>query len=274
VDLVAPFNDFRLVSNIPGNAITGITRVSDSIYTVSVNAGTGDGTIRLDIVDNDSITDAAGNPLGGVGTGNGDFAAGEIYLINKSITSLKTSVFKSQPTYDGWVLESGKNSNLGGELDKKAATFFVGDDLMDKQYKGILSFNTTSLSNNAVILSVQLKIKERGIVGSDPFKTHGTLQSEIRNGTFSDKAILQTDDFSASATPGSVLDTFAELSSDWYATELHDANFALVNKTGITQFRLSFSKDDNNHNADYVEFYSGNALSANMPQLVVTYYVP
>jgi hypothetical protein len=126
-----------------------------------------------------------------------------------------------------------------------------------------------------VILYVQLKVKRQGIMGSDPFATHGALLSEIRTGTYSDKAILQADDFSAGATAGYVLDTFAELTRNWYAAELHDANLALVNRAGTTQFRLSFSKDDNdNLNADYVEFYSGNAQSSNMPQLVVTYYVP
>lgn len=274
VDLVVPFKDFRLVSNIPGAAITGITPASESSYTVLVNAGKGNGTLRLDVFDDDSITDAGGNPLGGVGAGNGDFTAGETYVINKSITTLKTSVFKSQRTYDGWILESGENTNLGGELDKGAATFFVGDDAMDKQYKGIVSFNTSPLPNKAVILYVQLKIKRQDIVGSDPFGTHGNLLAEIHNGTYSDKAILQVDDFSA-ATPSSVLDSFAELTSSWYATELHDANLALVNRAGTTQFRLSFSTDDNdNLIPDYVEFYSGNSLSTNVPQLIVTYYIP
>ncbi len=275
VDLVAPFNDFRLVSNIPGASIIDITPASESTYTVRVNAGTGNGTIRLNVVDNDSITDAAGNPLGGVGVGNGDFTTGESYIINKSITKVQTKIFKSQPKYDGWILESGENTNLGGTLDKEATTFSVGDDSMNKQYKGILSFNTSSLPNNAVILYVQLKIKRQGIVGSDPFDTHGNLLSEIRNGTFSDNAILQTDDFVAPVSSGSALDTFTELTPNWYATELHDANLALVNKAGITQFRLFFSKDDNNNlNTDTVEFYSGNSLSADMPQLVVTYYIP
>jgi hypothetical protein len=275
VDLVAPFNDFRLVSNIPGAAIMSITPASESTYAVRVNAGKDNGTIRLDVVDNDSITDSAGNPLGGVGAENGDFSAGETYLINESITTVKTKIFKSQPSYDGWILESGENTNMGGELDKKATTFFVGDDSMDKQYKSIVSFNTTSLPNNAVILYVQLKIKRQGVMRGDPFSTNDTLQSEICSGTFSNNAILQPDDFSAPATAYSVQDTFADLAPNWYAAQLHDPNLALVNRIGLTQFRLFFGKDDNEDlDADYVEFYSGNSLSANMPQLIVTYYVP
>ncbi len=275
VNLVAPFDDFRLVSSIAGSKITSVTATSESTYTVRVNVGKGNGTIRLDVTDDDSITDDAGNPLGGVGAGNGSFSTGETYIINKSITTLKTSIFKSQPSYDGWVLESGENTNRGGKVDRSAATFFVGDDEMDKQYRGILSFDTSPLPNNAVILYAQLKLRRRGIEGSDPFRTHGSLLSDIRDGTFSNIAILQTGDFSAAATSGHVSDTFIELESNWFATELQDANLALVNKAGTTQFRLSFSKDDNDDlSADYVEFYSGNGLSSYVPQLTVTYYVP
>jgi len=275
VDSVAPFKDFRLVSNISGAAIISITSASDSSYMVHVNAGIGNGPIRLDVVDNDSITDSAGNPLGGGGAGNGDFTAGETYIINKSITTLKTAAFQSQPKYDGWILESGENTNQSGEIEKEARSFLVGDDSMNRQYKAIVSFDTSSLPNHAVILSVQLKVKRRAIVGEDPFGALGTLQSEIIKGAFSNDAVLQADDFSAPASQGSVTDTFTELTPNWYAAELREANLAFVNKAGITQFRLSFSKDDNNDlNADTVALYSGDSVSANIPQLVVAYYVP
>ena len=165
--------------------------------------------------------------------------------------------------------------NRGGKVDRSMATFYVGDDEKDKQYRGIVSFDTSPLPNNAVILYAQLKARRRGIEGGDPFGTHGSLLSDIRNGTFGNIAILQTGDFSAGASGGYVSDTLIELESNWYAAELDNANLALVNKAGTTQFRLFFSKDDNDDlNIDYVEFYSGNALSSYVPQLIVTYYVP
>jgi hypothetical protein len=275
VDLVPPFKDFRLLSSISGAAITDVTRVTESTYTVRVNAGKGNGILRLDIADDDSITDAAGNPLGGVGAGNGDFTTGETYLINRSITTVKNAIFRSQSGYDGWVLEMGENTSFGGKFDKSASTFLVGDNDKDEQYKGILSFDTSSLPNNAVILQAQLRIRQQGMEGSDPFDTHGTLLSELRKDAFSNKAALQTSDFSAEATRGSVLDPFTEIKSGWYSADLYDVNLKLVNKAGTTQFRLFFSKDDNDDlGADYVKFYSGNSQSAAMPQLIVTYYVP
>lgn len=66
VDIVAPFNDFGLItSGIKGASITSVTPVSDTTYIVGVNTGTGNGTIRLDLVDNDSIIDSQGGSLGG-----------------------------------------------------------------------------------------------------------------------------------------------------------------------------------------------------------------
>lgn len=50
-------------------------------YTVIVAGAEGSGTLRLDLIDDDSITDEAGTPLGGIGTGNADFTAGDAYTI-------------------------------------------------------------------------------------------------------------------------------------------------------------------------------------------------
>ena len=63
--------------------------------------------------------------------------------------------------------------------------------------------------------------------------------------------------------------------SGWYSKALAAANFPFVNKVGNTQFRLHFTKDDNNnHLADYLKFYSGNAPAASQPVLVIQYYIP
>jgi hypothetical protein len=65
---------------ISGASVTVVSGLGD-IHTVSVNTGTGSGTIRLDVLDDDSIIDGDNNPLGGPGTGNGNFTSGEVYEI-------------------------------------------------------------------------------------------------------------------------------------------------------------------------------------------------
>ncbi len=46
---------------------------------LTVNTGTGVGTVRLDVTDADTIMDASSNPLGGAGAGNGNFTSGQAY---------------------------------------------------------------------------------------------------------------------------------------------------------------------------------------------------
>src|SRR5205085_2829783 len=63
-------------------------------YTVTVDTGGGNGSLRLDVVDDDSIKDVVLLPLGGAGAGNGSFNTGEVYLINKTSPAV-TSIVRS-----------------------------------------------------------------------------------------------------------------------------------------------------------------------------------
>jgi len=79
-------NDFALTTTgLTGAAIIGVSG-SGITYIVTVNTGSGNGTIRLDVVDDDSIKNTVNNPLGGVGVGNGDFTGGETYTVSKGTT--------------------------------------------------------------------------------------------------------------------------------------------------------------------------------------------
>ena len=70
---------------VSGAIVTGVSG-SGSVYAVTVSTGTGNGTLGLNLADNDSIVDVAGNALGGTGAGNGDFA-GEIYTVDRPLTA-------------------------------------------------------------------------------------------------------------------------------------------------------------------------------------------
>lgn len=73
--------DFALAqSGVSGALITAVTPVSATTYTVAASTGTGNGTLGLNLADNDSVIDGAGNPLGGAGAVNGDFS-GEVYTV-------------------------------------------------------------------------------------------------------------------------------------------------------------------------------------------------
>jgi len=81
--------DFALVtSGVSGATIASVTG-TDETYTVEVTTGTGDGTIQLNLVDDDSITNGLMLPLGGMGVNNGD-AVGEVYAIDRTLPSATT----------------------------------------------------------------------------------------------------------------------------------------------------------------------------------------
>jgi hypothetical protein len=160
--------------------------------------------------------------------------------------------------------------NAGG------TTFYLGDDSQDRQYRSILSFNTSSLPDGAVITKVTLKIKRYGIVGTNPFSTHGSLLVDVKKGSFYGSSTLQAQDFQASSSLSSVGKIPNSTSSGWYTETWTSGMLSYINKTGLTQLRLRFSKDDNDDmGADYIRFYSGDySTGSYRPQLIVYYYVP
>jgi hypothetical protein len=85
-------SDFALTTTGVNNPSIGPVIGGGTTWTVTVNTGTGDGSIRLDLADNDSIIDAATNTLGGTGNGNGDFTTGAVYTIDKTAPTVTSIV--------------------------------------------------------------------------------------------------------------------------------------------------------------------------------------
>lgn len=85
-------DDFELVEvGLPGASIASVSG-SGAVYTVTANVGSGEGTLRLKVLDDDSIVDTSGYELGGVGFGNGEFFYGQGYTVR---TSTATPTFTS-----------------------------------------------------------------------------------------------------------------------------------------------------------------------------------
>lgn len=95
-------SDFALaVFGLSGVSITNISG-GGSTYAVVVNTGTGNGTVRLILIDDDSIANLSGQPLGGPGVGNGGFRDGEEYIVRHEAVTVYV---------DGSVLVSGIGTN-------------------------------------------------------------------------------------------------------------------------------------------------------------------
>ncbi len=275
-------SDFRLTTTdgLSGVSITGLSG-SANMYTITIATGSGVGTLRLDLVDDDSVMDTLGHPLGGVGTGNGSLITGEVYTINKSPVTIMSEVFTSNGANDGWILESSEDSNRGGSKDSNATIFNLGDDIRDRQYRAILHFSTNNLPDNAVVSQTILMIRRQVVVGTDPFNTHQNISMDIRSGVFGtfgpfSNAALQNSDFQVSASRNSVGLIRNNPVGDWYWALLDNTAHPYVNLVGVTQIRLAFQIGDNDDRGnDYLKFFSGNYNAiGDRPQLLIKYYVP
>jgi len=184
-------------------------------------------------------------------------------------------VFTSDPIQDGWVRESTKTSEIGGIFNATSPVFVLGDDAMDRQYRAFLHFDTSRLPDNAVITAVILKIQEQGLVGTNPFTTHGRLRADIRKPFFGPTVGLLIGDFQAIPNQYAAGTFGIAPVNNWFIARLTGAGYPYINQTGPTQFRLRFQEGDNNdQSADYMRFYSGNAVVSMRPLLIITYYLP
>ena len=182
---------------------------------------------------------------------------------------------RSSAAQDGWVIESSETSNAGGGLST-TGTLRVGDNALKKQFISVLSFDTSALPDTATLRSVTLKIKKAGAAGTDPFASFSPLLADIQNGAFGTNA-LEITDFQAPAS-ASAIGHFVAIAAQpgWYQLVVPAADFSDVNLTGVTQFRLRFSLDDNNNLvADYDSFFAGDATApTDRPVLSIEFTLP
>ena len=191
---------------------------------------------------------------------------------------LVTVTFTSIGAQDGYVLESTEASNEGGVVSSAetgTGGLRAGDDNTNRQFKAVVSFDTSSIPDGATILSVTLRLRRGGVTGIDPFQTHGACTVDIKSGNgFGGSTVLTAEDFQAPADAAQVA-TLSNVTGNgqWSTGALNAAGLAFLDKAGTTQFRIAFTIDDNDDlGTDYIGWYSGDsASSGNRPQLVVVY---
>jgi len=97
-------NDLDLaITGLLENMTVASIGVVDSTSNVMVDTGQGDGTLRLDVLDFDTVLDMAGNPLGGAGVDNGMYTAGPSYTIDRTDPSVTLTSATASPTNQPFV---------------------------------------------------------------------------------------------------------------------------------------------------------------------------
>jgi len=190
---------------------------------------------------------------------------------------INTATFLSIAAQDGWVLESTRTSNIGGSLSASASdasALRMGNDDGKRQYKSVVSFDTSAIPDGAVILAVKLRLRRGMVSGMNPLTARGICWVDVQPGGFSASTALQPSDFQATAAAAQAAAlSNAAADGDWSEGNLNAAGLAALSKTGTTQLRAWCALTDKTlGGADSIGYYSGdNATPANRPQLVVTY---
>ncbi len=111
-------SDFALstTGGIAGASVSGVSG-SGTVYTVSVATGTGSGTIRLDVLDDNSIVDGSATPL------SGPYSAGQVYTVDKDAPSV---VRVRSTSSDG---SYGSGASLNVTVDFSEAVTLAGGNL-------------------------------------------------------------------------------------------------------------------------------------------------
>ena len=182
---------------------------------------------------------------------------------------------------DGHVLESAQNSGLGGTVDSASTTFRLGDDASNRAYRQFMSFDTSSLPDNARIYEVTIGITRIG-------NPTGNIPIGVANSQFGDLIVdlatpgfeatgLSANDWQSAATKLGVSKFAWPAYSNQMTiySRLESSDNALVNLTGKTQFRVRYQNDDDNDGvADYMSYATGNhGTAAFRPTLTVKYYL-
>ena len=153
-----------------------VTPIDARRYTVTATTGTatpsGSGTLRLDVADDDSVVDGVGNALGGTGSGNGGFTAGQFYTVDKTQPTvvsivragasptnagpLQWTVTFSEPVVDVTSARFGlSNANLGGATPTVVSPAPVGGSAPATAWTvAVSTVGTTGADNGSVRLDL------------------------------------------------------------------------------------------------------------------------
>ncbi len=192
-----------------------------------------------------------------------------------SATAPTTVTFDSVAADDGYVLESGENTSVGGSNNSANTVFAVGDYSDRRQFVGIASFDTSPIPDGATIQKVTLKLTRYSINGTNPWTSLGTCTVDIKAVYFGTAATLENADFESAADASSVA-TVPDPGANnvTVSAPLSSAGVFATSKTAKTQLKIRFTIDDDNDSAnDYINFYSGDYSSNTTyrPKLEIQY---
>jgi poly(hydroxyalkanoate) depolymerase family esterase len=193
--------------------------------------------------------DAAGN----VGTDNDTSVT-----VSNGGTTTQTATFASIAAEDGYV-----KANADGTLPAVGTmtTLAVGRGTDGKQNRTILSFDTSSLPDSAVVVRAYVRVTWSTGLGNPWGNPVGnSLLVDVKNGTFG-AAGTETTDFLAAPTASGAASIGQFSTGTKNSTDFSAAGLSAINRTGRTQLKLRFSLDPTATNYAFFTEGSGAVLT-------------
>jgi uncharacterized delta-60 repeat protein len=165
-------NDLSLaITGITDASITSITG-SDYYYGVTVNTGSGNGTIRLDIPATATITDRAGNSLSGL-----PYTNGQSYTIDKTNHSTDGALLDASFGNNGRVI-----ADFGNNTDGIAAVLQLDGKILV----------TGSTRDTTSVHFALARFNSNGSVDTS-FGTNGLVSAQLGDWSYGENLALQAD---------------------------------------------------------------------------------
>lgn len=175
---------------------------------------------------------------------------------------------------DGWVREPDLVNMIEGPVNTKASTFDVGDDAANWGRRSILSFDTSSIPDDATITSARIRLTRSTVAGNTA--PLDILLLDMGGPLIGSSPAVEPSDYDlAMAANLNVATSFPIPGGNGHTVfaEIGSPAFTSISRTGLTQFRVRFANEsDDDNGADFISFYSGEAGSTVRPELIVEFY--
>ena len=185
--------------------------------------------------------------------------------------------YYSVASHDGYIVEFSENSGTGDTAMSNVTDsgIRIGDRASpaNAQVLSVVSFDTSSIPDNATITSATLRLRRYTVYGTSPASWGGELRADIKGGGgFDGSTALAAGDFQATADATNVAQLSVPSTNGSWAEGTLGSGLSYINLAGTTQFRVYFQVDDNNNSTDdQMVFYPGENGSGYQPELVITY---
>jgi hypothetical protein len=187
------------------------------------------------------------------------------------------STFTSIASHDGRVYDiDGNGIGDGTNSDSSGNSLRLGDWSDNEAYRSIVSFDTSSIPADAVIISANLQLTCGNFQGVSPFNGWGgACNVDIADPWFHTDPNLEDWDYNAAADAYSIafFTKDPNISQTITSTDFKVQGLRNINTDGTTQLRIYFDTPTNDNEVeDYLGFYSAKAtLNQKHPALAVRY---